>query len=289
MRDLRIRGRCITDANGDELLSHFPRLKALRINATAETFTNVPAVLQNMPELTDLTLYGAMPYAADMPARLAQLTRLEALSVSTSSYQSLAFDVSGMRNLRSLDIVAYSLFDWPAGVLELPALERLNLRDTSISTVPAELLQGHEKLWSGLSLDWSRFSRENFAGVYEYVKTLPEHLIDRETMVRDYCRGELRRLGEGVHQSTEGIFHRFFEQWPDEQQRFTAINALSDQYAALERELNQWQQRLVVSAESLSELIARSNLAMFSKPVGVTDCSSAMAQRSAPRPWICRG
>jgi hypothetical protein len=50
--------------------------------------------------------------------------------------------------------------------------------------------------------------------VYEYVKTLPEHLIDRETMVRDYCRGELRRLGEGVHQSTEGIFHRFFEQWP---------------------------------------------------------------------------
>jgi len=261
VRDLRIRGRCITDANGDALLSRFPRLKALRINGTAETFTNVPTVLQNMPELTDLTLYGAMPYAADMPARLAQLTRLEALSVSTSSYQSLAFDVSGMRNLRSLDIVAYSLFDWPAGALELPALERLNLRDTSISTVPAKLLQGHEKLWSGLSLDWSRFSRENFAGVYEYAKSLPEHLIDRETMVRDYCRGELRRLGEGVHQSTEGIFHRFFEQWPDEQQRFTAINALSDQYAALERELSQWQQRLVVSAESLSELIARSNLA----------------------------
>jgi hypothetical protein len=37
----------------------------------------VPTVLQNMPELTDLTLYGAMPYAADMPARLAQLTRLK--------------------------------------------------------------------------------------------------------------------------------------------------------------------------------------------------------------------
>ena len=259
VRDLRVRGRCITDANVDELLGSFPRLKALRINATAETFTNVPAVLQNMPEFTDLTLYSAMPYAADMPARLAQLTRLEALSVSTSSYQPLSFDVSGMRNLRTLEIVAYSLFDWPAGALELPSLERLNLRDTAISTVPAALLQGHEKLWSGLSLDWSRFSRENFTGVYEYVKTHPEHLIDRETMVRDYCRGELRRLGEGVNQSPEGVFNRFFEQWPDEQQRFTAINALSDQYAALDRELNQWQQRVVVSAESLRELVARSN------------------------------
>jgi hypothetical protein len=248
-------GRCITDANGDELLSHFPRLKALRINGTAETFTNVPTVLQNMPELTDLTLYGAMPYAADMPARLAQLTRLEALSVSTSSYQSLAFDVSGMRNLRSLDIVAYSLFDWPA--LELPALERLNLGIQASAPCPPSCCRGTKTL-VGLSLDWSRFSGKT--PLYEYVKTLPEHLIDRETMVRDYCRGELRRLGEGVHQSTEGIFHRFFEQWPDEQQRFTAINALSDQYAALERELSQWQQRSVVSAESLSELIARSNL-----------------------------
>ncbi|MFW8695183.1 hypothetical protein, partial [Mesorhizobium japonicum] len=154
-------------ANVDELLGSFHRLKSLRINDTAEAFNNVPVVLQNLPEFTDLTLYSAMPYAADMPARLAQLTRLEALSVSTSSYQPLAFDVSGMRNLRTLEIVAYSLFDWPAGALELPALERLNLRDTGISTVPAALLQGHEKLWSGLSLDWSRFSRENFTGVYE--------------------------------------------------------------------------------------------------------------------------
>jgi hypothetical protein len=139
--------------------------------------------------------------------------------------------------------------------------------------VPAELLQGHENSGRAVA-GLVKILRENFRRAYEYVKTLPEHLIDRETMVRDYCRGELRRLGEG-HQSTEGIFHRFFEQWPDEQQRFTAINALSDQYAALERELSQWQQRSVVSAESLSELIARSTWSMCSKPVGATDCSSA--------------
>ncbi|MFJ2279802.1 NEL-type E3 ubiquitin ligase domain-containing protein [Pseudomonas sp. NPDC087803] len=261
VRDLHIRGRCITDANADSLLSSFPGLQSLRINATGEGFSKVPSALQGMQDLTDLTLYTTMPFASDVPLRLSELTRLEALSVSSSSYQPIAFDVSRLRHLRKLEIIAYSLFDWPAGALDLPNLERLNLRGTAINTVPDGLLQGHETLWSGLSLDWSRFSRENFKGAYEYVKSHPEHLIDREAMVRDYCQGELRRLGEGVSESPEGVFNRFFEQWPDEQQRYRAISALSEQYAALDGELGRWQQSLPITPQSLPEIIGRSNLA----------------------------
>ncbi|PMQ12336.1 E3 ubiquitin-protein ligase sspH2 [Pseudomonas sp. AD21] len=259
VRELNVRGRCITDTNADVLLGVFPHLEKLTINATSETFSNVPQALQGMERLTSLTLYSAVPFAADMPARLGRLTRIEELTVCSSGYQPIAFDVSPLHKLRKLEIVAYSLLEWPAGVLELPDLERLNLKDTGISTLPAGLLEGHEKLWSGLSLDWSKFSRENFKVAYEYVKTHPEHLIDREAMVRDYCKGELKRLGEGLSASPQSIFDRFFEQWPDEQQRYAAIETVSEQFATLDRQLVDWLQTGMASQESLREIIGRSN------------------------------
>ncbi|QAX85336.1 hypothetical protein C2E19_16395 [Pseudomonas sp. DTU12.3] len=259
VRELNVRGRCITDANADSLLGIFPRLEKLRINATGETFSNVPSVLQEMPALTSLTLYSAIPFAADMPARLGMLIRIEELTVCSSSYQPIAFDFSHLQKLRKLEIVAYSLLDWPTGVLELPDLERLSLKDTGISNLPEGLLEGHEKLWSGLSLDWSRFSRENFKLAYEHAKTLPAHLVDQEAMVRDYCKGELRRLGEGLSQAPQGIFDRFFEHWPDAQQRYAAIEALSEQFATLDKQLVEWLQKGMASQETLREIIGRSN------------------------------
>ena len=240
VRDLYVRGRCITDANADALLANFPKLKRLRINATGDEFSNVPAALNDMHELTDLSLYSAAPYAMDMPSRLNALTALEDLGVSSSSYASLALDVSGLRKLRGLEVLAPSMFQWPVGVLELPRLERLNLRGTGIRTLPEGVFEGHEKLWSGLSLDWSNFLRENFKPAYEYVKNQPEHLVDLEEMVRGYSKGELRRLGEGMYDSAEVVFNQFTERWPVAKARFEALEILSDGYRALDRQLNDW-------------------------------------------------
>ncbi|MFJ2325039.1 NEL-type E3 ubiquitin ligase domain-containing protein [Pseudomonas sp. NPDC087690] len=259
VRELSVRGRCITDANADSLLAVFPNLENLRINATSELFSNVPQILQGMPALKSLTLYSAVPFAADMPARLGMLVRIEELTVCSASYQPITFDVSHLQKLRKLEIVAYALLEWPTGVLELPELERLSLKDTGISNLPEGLLKGHEKLWSGLSLDWSRFSRENFKVAYEYARTLPAHFIDREAMVRDYCKGELQRLGEGLSQAAQSIFERFFQQWPDEQQRYAAIEALSEQFATLDKQLGEWLQKGMAYQETLREVIGRSN------------------------------
>ncbi len=176
VRDLYVRGRCITDANADALLGNFPKLRKLRINATGNQFSNVPEIIGTMPELTDLSLYSSAPYAADMPTRLGALTRLEYLNVYCSAFTPIALDVSQLRNLRLLEVLAPSLFEWPAGVLELPRLERLNLKGTGIRTLPDGIFNGHETLWSGLSLDWSNFLRENFRPAYEYAKSLPRTL-----------------------------------------------------------------------------------------------------------------
>ncbi|MBV6826956.1 NEL-type E3 ubiquitin ligase domain-containing protein [Pseudomonas sp. PD9R] len=265
VQDLRLRGRFITDTNIDALLRKFPRLKSLRINATGFEFSNVPLALQEMPELTDLSLYCVLPFAADMPARLSTLTRLETLGVFTSSYDPIVLDVRRMHQLRMLQVTAYSLHEWPVGVLELPNLERVDLKSTAIDTLPDGVFQGHERLWSGLSLDWSRFSPENFKPAYEYVRNHPQHLVDLEEMVKGYCDGELRRLGRGVNEPLEGVVNTFMKQWQGAEARFKAIDALSEEHSLVDRQLNEWASRALLATMDMQEIVGRSWAASFIK------------------------
>jgi Leucine-rich repeat (LRR) protein len=255
--DLHVRGRCITDSNADALLAKFPRLRKLRINATADDFSNVPRALNNMPQLLELSLFSAAPYPVDMPERLSRLTTLEVLTVGSSGYAPIALDISRLRSLRMLGVFAPSMFEWPAGVLQLPNLERLNLTGTGIRTLPEGIFRGHEKLWSGLSLDWSNMLRENFKPAYEYVKSHPEHLVDLEEMVRAYSNGELRRLGEGINDSFERLFAQFVEQWPNAEARFEAVEALSEEYGLLDRGLNEWAHRALQAPMDSKSLMGR--------------------------------
>lgn len=255
--DLQMSGRCVTDAAVDGLSGRFPRLKNLKINATGNGFSNVPESLGALQELTGLSLYSATPYAADMPARLSALTRLEELSVYSTWGVAMALDVTRLRNLRILEVQAPSMDQWPAGVLELPHLERLNLRGTGIRTLPDGIFEGHEKLWSGLSLDWSNFPRENFKPAYEYVKNHPQHLMDLDEMVRGYCRSELRRLGEGLSRSPEDLFSQFLQQWPHAQARFEAIEAMSGQYQLLDQQLSSWILQSMDARMDVHEVVKR--------------------------------
>ncbi|WP_460145688.1 NEL-type E3 ubiquitin ligase domain-containing protein [Pseudomonas sp. S2_A02] len=257
VRELSIRGRCITDANADALLANFPRLKNLRINATGGQFSNVPEGLGAMRELTGLSLYSDSPRAVDMPSRLGALTTLQELNVYFSDFTPMALDVSRLRNLRRLAIGSRMLREWPVGVLDLPALERLNLKDTGIGTLPDGAFQGHEKLWSGLSLDWSNFSHEHFKPAFEYVTNHPEHLLDREEMVRDYCKGELSRLAAGMNESIDGLFNRFVEQWLGADARFEAVDALSQTSGVLDRQLKDWTQSVMQRPKAIKEIMGR--------------------------------
>ncbi|WP_419710801.1 NEL-type E3 ubiquitin ligase domain-containing protein [Pseudomonas sp. NFX224] len=263
VRDLNVRGRCITDANADALLASFPKLKRLRINATGNEFSNVPQALSEMHDLRDLSLFSATSYAVDMPSRLNALTGLEDVTVSTPSYEPLALDVSRLQKLRSLEVVAPSMLEWPAGVLELPRLERLSLKGTGIRTLPDGVFEGHEKLWSGLSLDWSNFLRENFKPAYEYAKRQPAHLVDLEEMVRGYSKGELKRLGTGISDSFDGLFNQFTGQWQDAEARFAAVEALSEQYSVLDRQLDAWSSRAIqtpMTKEMMGRMLAKKTL-----------------------------
>ena len=258
VRDLRVRGRCITDANADALLIGFPELESLRINATSDEFSNVPEVLNRMPRLKSLSLLSAVPYAADLPSRLSVLTTLEELNVYCQGPELMVFDVRGLRHLRRMQLVGIAVRQWPVGVLELPHLERLDLKGTAIGTLPDALFEGHEKLWSGLSLDWSLFPRENFKPAYEYVKNHPELLVNREEMVSDYCKIELMRVGEPMGRTSTDIFDRFMAQWQGAQARFEAMDALSEECYALDRQLSRWAGGATPAIFDIEETLKRS-------------------------------
>jgi Leucine-rich repeat (LRR) protein len=258
VRELSLRGRFINDASIDALLGYFPELEGLGVNATGSGFTNVPQKLGAMPRLTKLSLYSAEPFAEQMPTQLSQLTNLEELNVYTPGFTPMALDLSRMRNLRRLGITAKGLLEWPVGVIDLPNLVRLDLKGTGISSLPRALFEGHEPLWSGLSLEWSNFSREEFKPAYEYVKNHPEHLVDLEEMVRGYSEAELARLAEGVGGAFHAVPDSFFAQWQGAQARFEAVEALSEQHRLLDLQLNRWTGQGIQAGLDFDEVIKRS-------------------------------
>jgi Leucine-rich repeat (LRR) protein len=224
----------------DTLLTCFPNLEKLHLFVRSGESAELFQAIRGMRRLTCMRVY-ALP-STELMAALKTLPQLEELSLDMNGSfprrpEDMRLDFSDFKQLRRLELVDRSMTQWPTGIADLPLLERLNLRRTGINTLPTANFEGQERLLAGLSLDWSKFPRETFKPIYEYVSRLPRHLIDLEEMVGDYCRGELLRFST---RQMDVLSSKFLQQWPGAQARFDAIEALSTQHAELERQLAEW-------------------------------------------------
>ncbi len=225
-----------------ETLAAFPHVEKLVLTANVAEFDKVLTTLKTLRHMTRLKL--STPITGQVAMRLRELTRLEELELRCTAsglnpVVPMTLDVGGMHQLRRLEVGSPQMHLWPNGVLELPRLERLNLRSTAISHLPMEVYEGHQRLLTGLSLDWSKFPRRTFKPIYEFVRSQPRHLIDLDEMVADYCRGELKRF-VGMESSLFDVLSAGFRaHWTDAASRFTAIESLSEQYSELNR-LDTW-------------------------------------------------
>ncbi|XHF31679.1 NEL-type E3 ubiquitin ligase domain-containing protein [Pseudomonas chlororaphis] len=237
VRELTLRVPVVGDT-----LAAFPNVEKLALTARVAEFDKVLATLKTLRHMTRLKL--STPITGQVATRLRELTRLEELELHCSSggmnpVVPMTLDVGGLRQLRRLEIGSPHMHQWPHGVLDLPRLERLNLRSTAINTLPMEIYEGHQRLLSGLSLDWSKFPRRVFKPIYEFVRNQPRHLLDLDEMVADYCRGELKRF-VGMEPSLFDVLSTGFKaQWADVGSRFAAIETLSEQFSELNR-LDGW-------------------------------------------------
>ncbi|MGY2293230.1 NEL-type E3 ubiquitin ligase domain-containing protein [Pseudomonas sp. SDO528_S397] len=250
VRSLTVGGRGLTDAGIESLLQRFPQVEQLTIAASNPLLRTVPQALGNLRQLKRLNVLASQPLEAAQVARLSELTQLEQLKLDGVLAPNAVMDFSRLTRLRSLTVSGHQPTVFPDSVLELPDLQRLDLKNAIISKLPAKLFEaGRERLWSGLSLDWSHFSAEDFKAAYDYVRSRPQHVMDQEEMVSTYCQGHFRRWRRLMTESGErtgfGGFpdplgRAFFRRWLDADTRLQAIEGMVAQFDQISGQLNAW-------------------------------------------------
>ncbi|MDQ0704449.1 Leucine-rich repeat (LRR) protein [Pseudomonas sp. W3I7] len=249
IHELAVVGRKIGDAEVEAFLTRFPNVQTLSVGDSprlwrlvergdGSSLTTLPLAVTQMARLRSLRLgISVNQLAPEFFSRLSSLTSLEALHIDYRGLSPNALnglDLSALVQLRQLQIEAPGgLSRWPANVENLPNLERLDLRHTAISELPATLYSGHEKLWAGLSMDWSRFPREPFKRAYDYVRTYKGergHLVDLHQMVSEYAKGKLRSL-KVDYNLANSLHQEILKSAPTPEARFAVIEQISDQYA----------------------------------------------------------
>jgi Leucine-rich repeat (LRR) protein len=251
VRELSIGGNGLTDANADAFLARFANLQKLSLGergslfgaymAHEQSLTTLPLTVTRMSALKKLKFRTqATVMGADLSTRMRTLPAVEELHLDLLSGASLApgLDLAPLRRLKKLKIEAPGLTQWPSYVEQLPALERLELTRTAIASLPQTLYVGHEKLWAGLSLDWSKFSHEAFKPAYDYVKNYMgqwRHLVDLDSMVRGYCAGELQFL-TGEAGRLNPLPERIMSLWNTPETRLRAVEILRMEHTAIFRQ-----------------------------------------------------
>jgi len=250
VRQLSIGGNGMTDANADAFLARFAHLEKLSLGERGSLFgtymeheqalTTLPSTVTRMASLQKLKFRtSARVMAADLSTRLPTLTALEELHLDLSGGGvPPGLDLTPLRRLKKLKIEAPGLTQWPAYVEQLPELERLDLTQTAIASLPQTLYVGHEKLWAGLSLDWSKFSHQAFKPAYDYVKNYMGqwgHLVDLDSMVRRYCAGELQFL-TGEAGRLNPLPQRIMSLWNTPETRLKAVEILRVEHNAIFRQ-----------------------------------------------------
>lgn len=249
IRELSLTGIGVTDANADGFLAAFPNLTDLSIGepgpvyhrrSMARPLTTLPLVVGQLPRLTRLRFSTDAPLLAQTLApRLRALTSLETLHIDYSGTDATtlhALDLEPLTQLRTLRIDApRALWRWPAYVERLERLGRLDLTHTLIETLPESLYHGHEQLWAGLSLDWSRVTPATFRRAYDYVSQYSGpfgHLLDVHQMVREFCAAELDAMAfrPGV---ADPLAEAFYGAWATPETRIEAIEDLRAEHEAV--------------------------------------------------------
>lgn len=262
VRTLFLGGEGMINEQVDQLLGYFPNVQELTLTGADTSPFIVPQALEGMVKLRRLRIQPCADLSIEELNRLQGLTGLETLELDSSYSAPQPLDVSRLRRLRGLRIAGYGQTQFPLGALELPQLQRLDLRASYIDQLPQQMFApGQERQWAKLSVNWGHFNRERFKAAYEFVCTHPEHLMDQDEMVYQYCLKLLEEgLGYRVAPDTglnRPLARLFFERWTSAQTRFDAIEALSSEYAELSRNLDEW---LTQDARD-QELFARTEFA----------------------------
>lgn len=172
-------------------VKRFSGVRTLELRIEQDDMHRVARALTRLPTVTGLSLEAG--WQGFPPAFMDQLKTVGQLERLTLNGSMPALDVSGWPRLRVLRVSGH-LEQWPAGVLELEHLDTLDLFGTSIQALPDSLFSGHERIWSGLLLDWSNIDPGTVLQACQHLRANPGLPVDVEKWSVAYCTGCLTRF-----------------------------------------------------------------------------------------------
>lgn len=159
----------------DGFLDGFAGVHTLELNGNQ--LTMLPEPVTALPALRRLSAsHNRLSASPALQTHLSALTHLQSLDLSQNWLEEL--DVSALTGLERLALHGNRLVYWPGGVLTLPALRALDLRDNMIETIPQVLMSdAHRRLRAGTNLA----NNDNLEGASLIM--LRNHMQDGETML----------------------------------------------------------------------------------------------------------
>ena len=144
--------------NADGFLRSFPRLRHLSITDAA--LGHLPPAVSHMPNLNALILSNcSITLNADSLNTLAALNRLRTLDLFRNPL-ALAPSVETMVDLQYLELSQTRLSQFPAGLINRPALEMAGLSNNRITQLPAEFFTLPEDTLKNFDLSGNPLSRD---------------------------------------------------------------------------------------------------------------------------------
>lgn len=147
-------------------LSRFPQLQVLSLSGNP--IETLPAAISGLTRLTTLNLRGNnIVLTAQSVRELAGLNALRNLNLSYNPLN-LAPDVGQMTQLRRLEVSNTRIEDWPAGLMQLPNIQRVDLRQNRISTIPQEVFDGPERVARTIRIQGNPLSGDSLQEVARF-------------------------------------------------------------------------------------------------------------------------
>lgn len=196
-------------AQGSEgVLRGFMQVRSLMLDHNQ--LESLPEALTQWPHLTRLDAsYNDLRDSPQLLQRFRRLTHLQSLNLRENVLGE--FDVTGFAQLHSLDLSGNIVGEWPTGVLDVPALARLNLSNNQIERIPDDaLLPVHATLMAGTDISDNLLLDSELLRLREYLERTGQGLglsledIDRTLNGRGFSNGSSTQTAEeNGHPDTE--------------------------------------------------------------------------------------
>ncbi|WP_159935751.1 NEL-type E3 ubiquitin ligase domain-containing protein [Pseudomonas sp. S35] len=165
---LNVSSTRMTAQNSNGFFRSFTRLEHLMINGNA--LVALPESLSQCESITRLDAhYNDFRDSGSLHAQLTRFRHLEQLDLGNNTLAT--FSVTGLDRLHTLDLRGNLLDEWPEGVLEAPALTRLNLSNNQIDTIPGDaLLPAYDRLIAGTDVSDNLLLEEDFRRLRDHLE-----------------------------------------------------------------------------------------------------------------------